>query len=96
MIEKKTATEHGDAVSTADIRHTDNGQVVFHIESTLAGATHAHRVTVGSEDGNDAVASMTSEQLLNHLQSHLDHVRAQSIAVLCGRARVKKILGDLK
>jgi hypothetical protein len=57
MIEKTISTEHGDVLSTAEVLHTDNGQVLLHITSKLGDARHEHRVTVGAEDGNDLVAS---------------------------------------
>jgi hypothetical protein len=61
MITKNISTEHGDVVSTAEVMHTDNGQLVLHIVSTLAVGSppkvlkHEHRVTVGAEDGRDGI-----------------------------------------
>lgn len=56
MITKTISTEHGEVVSNTEVIHTDNGQILLHITSKLGDATHEHRVTVGAEDGNDAIS----------------------------------------
>jgi hypothetical protein len=91
MIEKTISTEHGDVLSTAEVLHTDNGQVLLHITSKLGDARHEHRVTVGAEDGNDLVASLSENELQSSLQKHLDEKRNIAAAILAGRARVSRV-----
>ena len=95
MITKCISTLQGDCVTTAEISHSDNGQVVLKVVSKLGDAEHTHVVTVGSEDGRDLVASLSENELKNHLQSHLDKVRAHAADVLAGRAKVAKIVEGL-
>jgi hypothetical protein len=94
-IQKTITTEHGDVNSTAEVLLTDSGQVVLHVTSTLGAAKHEHRVTVGAEDGNDAVASMTDADLQASLQTHLDKVRSDAANVLSARAKVAKLVSSL-
>jgi len=96
MITKTVHTEHGDVVSTADVLHTDNGQILLHITSKLGDAKHEHRVTVGAEDGHDAVSSMTEADLQILLQKHLDEKRAEAAQILAGRAKVAKVTALLQ
>jgi hypothetical protein len=91
MITKTISTEHGDVSSTAEVLHTDNGQVLLHVVSQLGDATHSHTVTVGAEDGKDAISTMSEEELRTALQSHLDATRNDAANILSGRARVSKI-----
>jgi hypothetical protein len=56
---------------------------------------HEHCVTVGSENGHDAVATMSNDDLKQHLQSHLDKVRSDAASILAGRARVSSIVEGL-
>jgi hypothetical protein len=95
MITKTIQTGHGDVSSVAEIQHNDNGQTIIHIVSKLGDAKHEHRVTVGSEDGRDAVAGMSEDDLKTHLQGHLDKVRNDAANILSGRAKVSKIVGGL-
>ena len=95
MIIKTISTEHGDVVSTAKIVHIDNGQVTAHITSTLRGAKHEHRVTVGAEDGQDMVAKMSEADLQAMIQKHLDEKREEAAQILVGRAKVAKITANL-
>jgi hypothetical protein len=95
MIKKTISTEHGDVNSAAEVLTSDNGQVVLHVTSTLGDATHEHRITVGAEDGNDAVSTLTEAQLKDSLQTHLDKVRSDSANVLSARAKVSKVVSSL-
>ena len=95
MITKCISTPNGDCTSTSEITFTDNGQTVIHVISKLGDAQHEHRVTVGSEDGRDAVAAMPDDDLKTHLQDHLDKVRNGAANILSGRAKVSKIVGGL-
>jgi hypothetical protein len=95
MISKTISTEHGDVSSQAEVHHDDNGQVRLHVVSTLGKAKHEHVVTVGAEDGKDAVADLTEDDLKTSLQKHLDRVRDEAAKVLSGRAKVSKIVGGL-
>jgi hypothetical protein len=95
MISKQIKTEHGDVSSQAHIQHTDNGQVVVRVLSQLGDAKHSHVVTVGAEDGNDLVATLSETELKNHLQDHLDKIRDRAAGVLAGRAKIQKIAGEL-
>ncbi len=95
MISKIISTEHGEVSSLAEVHHDDNGQVRLHVVSKLGDAKHEHIVTVGAEDGKDAVSSMTEAELKTSLQKHLDKVRDEAAKVLSGRAKVQKIVGGL-
>jgi hypothetical protein len=95
MITKSIATEHGDVVSTAEVLHTDNGQILLHITSKLGDATHEHRVTVGAEDGKDSLSTLSEADLQTSIQKHLDEKRAEAAQVLAGRAKVAKISANL-
>jgi len=95
MITKCISTLQGDCVTTAEISHSDNGQVVLKVVSKLGDAEHTHTTTIGAEDGKDLVASLSENELKNHLQSHLDRVRAHAADVLAGRAKVSKIAAEL-
>jgi hypothetical protein len=95
MISKCISTPHGDCTSTSEVIFNDNGQTVIHVVSKLGDAQHEHRVTVGSEDGRDAVAGMSESDLKTHLQGHLDKVRNDAANILSGRAKVSKIVGGL-
>jgi hypothetical protein len=94
MIEKTISTKHGDVSSQAEVHHDDNGQVRLHVISILGDSKHEHIVTVGAEDGKDAVADLTDDELKASLQKHLDKVRDEAAKVLSGRAKVQKIVGD--
>jgi hypothetical protein len=96
VITKKISTEHGNVVSTAEVLHTDNGQILLHITSKLGDAKHEHRVTVGAEDGRDAVSSMSEADLQTSLQKHLDSKRVEAAQVLAGRAKVAKVTALLQ
>jgi len=96
MITKTISTEHGDVSSTADVQYSDNGQVVLHVTSTLGAAKHEHRVTVGAEDGSDAISTLSEDALKLSLQSHLDKVRDDAAKILSGRAKVQKITSQLQ
>jgi hypothetical protein len=95
MITKSISTPHGDCSSTSEITFTDNGQTLIHVVSKLGDAQHSHVVTVGSEDGKDAVADMSEDDLKSHLQGHLDKIRTHAANILSGRAKVSKIVGGL-
>jgi len=95
MITKCISTPDGDCTTTSEVTVTDNGQTVIHVISKLGDAQHEHKITVGSEDGHDAVAAMPSGDLKDHLQGHLDKVRTHAASVLAGRAKVSKIVGGL-
>lgn len=95
MITKTISTEHGDVTSVAHVLHTDNGQVLLHIASSLGNAKHEHRVTVGAEDGKDRVADLPADELQVVLQKHLDEKRAEAAAILSGRIKVQKIAVQL-
>jgi hypothetical protein len=96
MIAKSISTEHGDVSSTAEVLHTDNGQVLLHIKSTLGDAVHEHRVTVGAEDGKDLVSDLSETELQDVLQKHLDEKRNDAATVLSGRAKVSKVVSKLQ
>jgi hypothetical protein len=95
MITKNITVEHGEVQTTAEVLHTDNGQVLLHITSKLGDAVHQHRVTVGAQDGKDLVSSLSAEELKVSLQKHLDEKRAEAASILNGRAKVAKITGEL-
>jgi hypothetical protein len=95
MIKKTISTENGEVISEAEIIHTDNGQVLLHITSTLGSAKHEHRTTVGSEDGKDLVSTLTAEELKTSLQKHLDEKRNEAARVLSGRAKVATVVTEL-
>ncbi len=95
MITKCISTPHGDCTSTSEVSFNDNGQAVIHVVSKLGDAQHEHRITVGSEDGHDAVAAMSEQDLKEHLQDHLDKARNDAAAILAGRAKVSKVVGEL-
>lgn len=95
MIKKNISTEHGDVASTAEVLHTDNGQVLLRITSSLGNAKHEHSVTVGAEDGKDLVSLLPAEVLQVVLQKHLDEKRAEAASVLSGRVKVQKIAVNL-
>lgn len=95
MITKTIATEHGVVISNTDVTRLDNGQVLLHIVSKLGKSIHEHRVTVGAENGQDAVAGMSEVVLQQLIQQHLDEKRNEAAQVLAGRARVAKISGNL-
>jgi len=92
---KKINTEYGDVTSTADVSHTDNGQVLLKITSKLGGAVHTHTVTVGSVDGHDSVAALSESELAMALQAHLDAKRDEAVQILSGRAKVAKVSSRL-
>jgi hypothetical protein len=95
-ITKAISTEHGDVTSNAEVTHTDNGQVLLHVVSKLGDSQHEHRVTVGAEDGKDAVSTMSEADLQKMLQEHLDKVRSDACSILSGRAKVAKITSNLQ
>jgi hypothetical protein len=95
MITKTITTPYGDVTSNAEISHTDTGQVLIHIISTLGSTTHQHSVTIGSTDGIDSVSGMTEADIQASIQKHLDEKRAEAASVLAGRAKVAKISTSL-
>jgi len=95
MITKTISTEHGNVVSTTKIVHTDNGQVAVHVTSKLGNAKHEHHITIGAEDGQDSVSSLSEDELKALLQAHLDKVRDNAAKILAGRAKVTKISSSL-
>jgi hypothetical protein len=95
MITKTISTEYGEVSSSTEVIHTDNGQVLLHIKSKLGDAVHEHRVTVGSENGNDLVSKLSAEELKVSLQKHLDEKRAEAASILNGRAKLAKITAEL-
>ena len=95
MITKTISTEHGNVVSTAKIVHTDNGQVTVHVTSKLGNAKHEHHITIGAEDGQDSVSSLSEADLQMMIQKHLDEKREEAAQILVGRARVAKITANL-
>ena len=104
---------------SVDIQHTDSGQVVIVLTSSVAPApsvqskqsveavgvqpvqsevpaiSYSTSITVGSVDGNDAVAGMSAEDLQTMLQAAIDSARAKAESVLAGRALVASILPNL-
>jgi hypothetical protein len=88
MLTKNLKTKHGDCSTVAEITHTDNGQTVIRLTAELAGHTHEHTVTVGAEDGYDALAELTDGGVAL-LQQHLDQARDKAARILAARVAVK-------
>ena len=95
MITKSISTPNGECTTTSVVSQTDNGQTVIHVVSELDGHKHEHRTTIGSEDGHDAVSTLSADQLKAHLQKHLDETRNRAAKVLAARMSVKKIAEGL-
>lgn len=95
-IAKNIPTPHGEMSSTAEIQHTDNGQVVIHVVSRLGDTQHSHTITVGAEDGNDAVANLTADEMQATLQTHLDDVRKKATGILSTRIMVQACAAKLQ
>jgi hypothetical protein len=111
MITKTIATEHGNIKHDAEVTHTDSGQLVIHIVSTLGAVKHEHRVTVGAEDGQDGsisrcavcgrsevlktIKSLSEEEIQAAIQKHLDDKRAEAERILIGRAIAVKVAANL-
>jgi hypothetical protein len=89
-------TVHGAVNSTAQVSHLENGQTVISVTSTLEDSTHSHTITVGAEDGHDALSNRDESAALGELQKHLDEQRQRAADVLAGRAQVKKITQQLQ
>jgi hypothetical protein len=96
MIQKQIKTPHGPVDSSAEISHLENGQTVIKLTSALDGAAHSHAVTVGAEDGHDALSNRDEAVALAELQKHLDEQRQRAAGVLAGRAQIKKITQQLQ
>ena len=95
MIEKQIQTVHGAVNSTAHVSHLENGQTVISLTSVLDDATHSHTVTIGAEDGHDAVSNRNEADAVSELQKHLDEQRQRAANVLAGRAQIKKLTAQL-
>jgi hypothetical protein len=96
MITKQIQTVHGAVNSTAQVSHLENGQTVISLTSKLEDATHSHTVTIGAEDGHDALSNRDESVALAELQKHLDGQRQRAADVLAGRAQVKKLTSQLQ
>ena len=95
MIQKQIKTPHGPVDSSAEILHLENGQTVISLTSTLDDSTHSHTITVGAEDGHDALSNRDESVALEELQNHLDAQRNRAADVLAGRAQIKKLTVQL-
>jgi len=95
-MQKQIQTPHGAVNSSAEISHLENGQTVINITSILGDAKHSHTVTVGAQDGHDALSNREESVALAELQKHLDEQRQRSADVLSGRAQIKKISQQLQ
>ncbi len=95
MIEKQIQTVHGAVNTTASVSHLENGQTVISLTSILDDATHLHTITVGAEDGHDAVSNRKEGDAIVELQKHLDEQRQRAADVLAGRAQIKKLTAQL-
>jgi hypothetical protein len=94
-ISRNISTAHGDVSSVSEIQYNDNGQTTICVVSKLGDAQHSHTVTVGSEDGRDAVSAMSEDELKSHLQAHLDNIRTHAANILAERVKVRKVVGGL-
>ena len=70
-------------------------QPVQPVEEAPAPITYSTSITIGAVDGNDAVASMSAEDLQAMLQAAIDAARAKAESILAGRALVASILPNL-
>jgi hypothetical protein len=95
MITKQIQTVHGAVNSSATISRLENGQTEIRLTSVLDDATHSHTITVGAEDGHDAVSNRSEADALTELQQHLDEQRQRAADVLSGRAQIKKLTTQL-
>jgi hypothetical protein len=88
---------NGEITHNVDVVFASNGQVVLKLNSTAGKAlSYATSITVGAEDGVDAVAGMSAAELQTALQTVLDAARAKAESVLKGKALVASILPNLQ
>jgi hypothetical protein len=95
-MQSKTSTQSGDVTHTLDIQQDEAGQTVVKVSSALGAFIHQHSITVGAEDGHDAVTALSDDELAASLQQEVDNARQNAATILSGRARVAKIITSLK
>jgi len=69
---------------------------VIHLKSSEGDFTQEHRITIGSEDGNDALSDMTDDRLAEHLQALLNQKKADHETILTNRKRAAQAAKSLK
>ena len=69
---------------------------VIHLKSSEGEFTQEHRITIGSEDGNDALSALTDDQLAEHLQALLNQKKADHETILKNRMRAVQAAKNLK
>lgn len=97
MIQKKCKSSCGsiEADTKTKIGTLENGQTTFHVVAISDDGKHEHSVTVGAEDGKDALVNLSDDELKTALQNHLDLVRQAAVDVLAARSKVKKFAEEL-
>jgi hypothetical protein len=74
----------------------DGETPVIHLKSSEGDFTQEHRITIGSEDGNDALSDMTDDRLAEHLQALLNQKKADHETILTNRKRAAQAAKSLK
>lgn len=97
QIQKRCKSSCGrvEANTQTEINHLENGQTIFKVKVTDGDFSHEHTVTVGAVDGNDALTSLSDDDLKQALQAHLDSVRQRGVDVIAARARVRDLAKEL-
>lgn len=86
----------GNPIVTSTIEQDPNGQVRIRVRADLNGVIDERLVGIGAEDGNDAIAELSDEDLQAAIQAILDSARRWVAKIVAGRARVAAAAANLK
>jgi hypothetical protein len=97
-MRSQTITASGHTVThDVTIKQLPSGQTILEVNSKIGqSAQISHSVTIGSDDGRDAISNLSDDDLQTRLQQSVDDARANNAGVLSSRARIMAVIGNLK
>jgi hypothetical protein len=94
-MKKTVQTSHGEVTIEHDL-FVHGNQPVIVVKASVGDVSHTHRITIGSEDGNDLLADLSDDDLKKMLQDHIEAGRKKALVCALARRRsmevAKKIL----